>query len=186
MAPTQRLDLSLASALPVRQPPPIDEPPSAIAMKPFPLLSYACPMASGELRGDERARFCEKCGLTVTNLSALSDEARAALLARAGTGRLCVSYYRRLTGEYVTPASPLTTEERSRIRQFGVAALSAGALALAAGCMATPPPPTKADPPIVTQSAPPEKPAAAEETVVLEVMGMASFEPPPKPWWKVW
>jgi hypothetical protein len=103
----------------------------------FPKLAYVCPIPWADLHGDERSRFCEKCGLTVTNLSELSTAERAAVFARAGKERLCGSFYRRMSGEYVTPDAPLTAEERSKIKQLGVAVLSAGALALAAGCTTT-------------------------------------------------
>ncbi|MEO7413223.1 MAG: hypothetical protein ABIZ81_07685 [Opitutaceae bacterium] len=107
-------------------------------MNAFPKLSFACPIPWENLSGDERARFCERCGRTITNLSELNHQERAALLATA-QGELCVTYYRRLSGEFVTPERPLTTEERSHIKQLGRTALSAGALVLAAGCMSTEP-----------------------------------------------
>lgn len=104
-------------------------------MNTFPKLSYACPVPWSGLQGDEKARFCEKCGCTITNLSELSEEARNTFLAQPRNGELCVTYYRRLSGEFVTPENPLTHEERSKIKQVGVAVLSAGALALGAGCV---------------------------------------------------
>jgi len=113
----------------------------------FPKLSYACPIPWSSLRGDERAKFCAQCGRTITNLSELDEKARLALLANAGGEKICITYYRRLSGEFVTPESPLTPEERAGIKQLGVAALSAGALALAAGCMATNQPPNVSPPP---------------------------------------
>ena len=65
----------------------------------------------------------------------MNAPARAALLEKARTERVCATYYVRLSGEMVTPENPLSTEEKSRVRQLGLAALSAGALALAAGCV---------------------------------------------------
>ena len=149
-------------------------------MTTFPKLSYVCPIPWAELRGDERARFCEKCGHSVTNLSELGADARAALLSKIGKERLCVSFYRRLSGEYVTPDAPLTTEERSRIRQLGIAALSAGALALAAGCASTPVP-SKA----LASSAEKKHETQAslspdEEVIVLQAFGIVCDTPPPK------
>lgn len=143
-------------------------------MKTFPRLSYVCPIPWGTLRGDERQRYCEKCGLTVTNLSELNQTEREALLARVGTERLCVSYYRRLTGEDVTPEAPLTGEERSRIKQVGVAVLSAGALALAAGCTTSPVPQksTLAKPPVLSGKA-----ASSDDVVVLQAFGMIGMVP---------
>ncbi len=146
----------------------------------FPKLSYVCPIPWADLRGDERERFCEKCGHSVTNLSELSADARHALLSKVGKERLCVSFYRRLSGEFVTPEAPLTSEERSRIRQIGVAALSAGALALAAGCAAVPGP-SKED---ALKETPRQKAQAKaspnEDTIVLQAFGIVCDTPPKK------
>lgn len=127
-------------------------------MNSFPKLSYACPIPWSSLSGDERAKFCTQCGRTITNLSELDEKARLALLANASGEKICITYYRRLSGEFITPESPLTTEERASIKQLGVAALSAGALALAAGCMTTNQPPNASAP-----SAPPISAPSAEE-----------------------
>jgi hypothetical protein len=144
-------------------------------MNTFPKLSYACPIPWAGLQGDEKARFCEKCGRTITNLSELSEEARAAFLSKPRNGELCVTYYRRLSGEFVTPESPLTHEERSKITQLGVAVLSAGALALAAGCVSAPA--QKEEEPKKEVQA---KPLPADETVVLQAFGVTASEPPKK------
>jgi len=136
-------------------------------MNSFPKLSYVCPIPWADLRGDERARFCEKCGHTITNLSELSEEARVAFLAKSGDERRCVTYYQRLSGEFVTPETPLTPEERSRIKQLGIAALAAGALALAAGCVAAPVH-QKEDKKQEVQA----KGSESEETLVLQAFGI--------------
>jgi len=136
-------------------------------MNSFPKLSYVCPIPWAELRGDERARFCEKCGRTITNLSELSEEARVAFLAKSGAERACVTYYQRLSGEFVTPEAPLTYEERGKIKQLGLAALSAGALALAAGCVAAPAHPKEDKKQEVQTQA-----SASEETIVLQPFGV--------------
>lgn len=104
-------------------------------MATFPTLSFACPVDWNSMRGDERERFCAKCARTVVNLSALTEEQRRALLAAAKPGELCVAYYRRLSGEFVTAERPLTDPERRRARQYGLASLSAAALALSASCV---------------------------------------------------
>ena len=149
-------------------------------MSTFPKLSSACPIPWADLRGDDRERFCEKCGHRVTNLSALSADARAALLAKAGKERLCVSFYLRLSGEYVTPEAPLTADERSRIRQLGVAALSAGALALAAGCVSAPAQSRQSAPGEVQKAEAPAKASPHEEVIVLQAFGVMSTTPPKK------
>ena len=149
-------------------------------MQAFPKLSYVCPIPWAELRGNDRARYCEKCGLNVTDLSRLDADARAAFLARADTERLCVSFYRRLNGEYVTPENPLTSDERPKIRQLGVAALSASALALAAGCVSGPaslPPPVGNEPPRAAADSPATV-TPDEDVVVLQAFGMICIPPP--------
>ena len=99
------------------------------------------------MTGTEQSKFCSQCGHHVRNLSLMSAAERAELLQRAKTERICGTYLVRLSGEMVTPAAPLSRSEWSRVRQFGVATLSAGALALAAGCVAPPHAPTRADTP---------------------------------------
>jgi hypothetical protein len=103
-------------------------------MRTFPKLSYACPIPWNEMRGDERERFCSKCSRTVVNLSLLTEERRIALLAEAQSqpGGLCVAYYQRLSGEFVSAEKPLTPAESRRVVQFGLTALSAAALAVVA------------------------------------------------------
>ena len=76
---------------------------------------------------------------TIHNLSSLTLDQRAAILQRAQVEKICGSYFVRLSGELVTPESPLSPREVRGIRQVGIAALSAGALALAAGCVSHPP-----------------------------------------------
>jgi hypothetical protein len=148
-------------------------------MNTFPQLSYVCPIRWNELPGDERERFCEKCGHRVSNLSAMNAAERTALLAKLGRERVCASFYVRLSGEYVTPENPLTPEERSKIRQLGVAALSAGALALAAGCI-SPSEQTKLNPPPKTTPQVTKTASATDEDIlVLQAFGIIA-EPSPR------
>jgi len=77
--------------------------------------------------GDERERFCARCSRTVVNLSGLTAAERATLLAQTDPRDLCVAYYQRLSGEYVTAEKPLTVGESRRVVQLGVTALAAGA-----------------------------------------------------------
>jgi hypothetical protein len=143
-------------------------------VNPFPKLSYACPVSWAELEGDEKAKFCGKCRRTITNLSELTEEARDAFSAKPQRAECCITYYRRPSGEFVTPENPLTDEERSRIKQLGVAALSAGALLLAAGCMA--PSASSAE---KTKPAAPASLTAEDSTTVLQPLGIM-VAPPPK------
>lgn len=101
-------------------------------MPSFPKLSYACPILWSDMRGDEKERFCSKCARTVVNLSLLTEAQRTALLAQTDPRDLCVAYYRRLSGEFVTAEAPATQGEKRSVVQFGVAALSLGAAAVIA------------------------------------------------------
>lgn len=103
-------------------------------MSSFPQLSFACPIPWAEMHGDERERYCRTCARHVVNLSALTEEQRSALLAKVQAERtpLCVSYYRRISGEFVSAEKPLRPAESRAAVQFGVTALSAAALALVA------------------------------------------------------
>ncbi len=105
-----------------------------------PKIAFACPMLWEKMQGNDTTRFCQSCGHHVYNLSALNDHQRAELIARARTEKICGTYQLRLNGELVTPEKPLTPRERLNLKQVGLAALSAGALALATGCMSTPVP----------------------------------------------
>lgn len=146
-------------------------------MTAFPQLSYVCPVRWDELRGDERERFCAKCGHRVSNLSAMDAAERTALLAKIGRERICASFYVRLNGGYVTPDNPLTSEERSKLRQLGAAALSAGALALAAGCV-TPAELARLAPPAA--AARPAGVPQEEDVLVLQAFGIVCEPAPPK------
>jgi hypothetical protein len=101
-----------------------------------PKLSFACNAPWESMSGDERTKFCATCRRSIPNLSLMSAADRAALGEELKTERVCGSFSMRLTGEMVTPERPLTVPEKNRVRQFGVAALSASALAMATGCMA--------------------------------------------------
>ena len=87
------------------------------------------------MKGGDVSRYCEACGHTIHNLSSLTRDERAAILQRAKTEKICGSYFVRLSGQLVTPEAPLLPREVRGIRQAGFAALSAGTLALAAGCV---------------------------------------------------
>jgi hypothetical protein len=101
-------------------------------MTTFPKISYVCPIPWSEMHGDESERFCSKCSRTVVNVSLLTEAQRVALLQSVPPEQLCIAYYRRLSGEFVSAENPLSGSEARRIVQYGVAALSLGALAAAA------------------------------------------------------
>jgi hypothetical protein len=101
-------------------------------MATFPSLSYVCPIRWSEMRGDEKERFCSKCSRTVVNISLLTEDQRRSLLNRESSDQLCVAYYRRLSGEFVSAENPLQPAERRSLVPYGAAAaLSVGALAAA-------------------------------------------------------
>ncbi len=52
------------------------------------------------MTGGDRERFCERCALTVHNLSALTEEDARRLIA-GSNGRLCVRYYGRRDGTVI-------------------------------------------------------------------------------------
>src|SRR5688500_10261308 len=60
-----------------------------------------CPVSWEGMSGDERARFCPTCSQTVHNLSAMTREEAAALVAAEGASA-CVRFYRRPDGTLVT------------------------------------------------------------------------------------
>ncbi len=101
-------------------------------MTSFPRLSFVCPIPWDTMQGDERERHCAKCARTVVNVSLLTTAEREALLAHPPVGGLCVAYYQRLSGEHVSAENPLTPAESKRVVQWGVAAASIAAAALAA------------------------------------------------------
>jgi hypothetical protein len=100
-------------------------------------VARPCPADWGRMRGDDRVRFCEQCGLNVYNLSAMSAAEAAGLLARS-EGRLCVRFYRRADGTLLTEDCPVGVRRwRRRVSRAAVAALTAllslfGGTALAA------------------------------------------------------
>ncbi|HEX2855136.1 MAG TPA: hypothetical protein VHO24_18015 [Opitutaceae bacterium] len=148
-------------------------------MSSFPKLSYVCPIPWSTLTGDERRKFCEKCGLHVANLSEMGTAAREELLKRAETESVCVSFYRRLSGEYVTPDAPLTRDERSKIKPYGIAALSAAALAVAAGC-ASVSPSHKNDAPVARPAEAAAGKTSNDDVIILHAFGIVCAPLPEK------
>lgn len=78
------------------------------------------------MKGDERERFCSKCGRTIVNLSALNDEQRRETIASAPPGGLCVAYEAYLNGE---PAPALSSSAVRVGAQFGATVAAAAAMA---------------------------------------------------------
>src|ERR1043165_2961495 len=104
-----------------------------------PKLSFQCPVKWESMAGDESKRFCDNCQKHVHNISLMTADERARLLAKKtdGAEHLCVTYLKRPDGEMVTPENT----PPSKILRFGIAAgLSASALTLAACSGPTNPP----------------------------------------------
>ena len=69
-------------------------------------IAKPCPASWAAMRGDDRIRFCEQCGLNVYNLSDLSKREAKELVAER-EGRLCVRFYRRADGTVLTDNCPV-------------------------------------------------------------------------------
>ncbi len=122
--------------------------------------------------------------MQVPNLSLLSFEERQRILERAQTEKVCGTFLVRLSGEMVTPEKPLTPKERLGIRQLGLAALSAGALAVATGCvspqqttLATPTTEAATTPTAQNPASTVDNPKTEEETIIL-MIGLIICEKP--------
>jgi hypothetical protein len=124
------------------------------------------------MSGDERTKYCATCRRSIPNLSLMSAADRAALGEKLKTERVCGSFYMRLTGEMVTLERPLTMREKNRVRQFGVAALSASALAMATGCMAPHATTAQANPATASISVPSGSTCPGDEEEIVLFVGM--------------
>lgn len=146
-----------------------------------PKLAFACGAPWETMSGDEREKLCAVCRRSIPNLSLMTSAERTALAEKTKTERVCASFYVRLSGEMVTAERPLTTTERSRVRQYGLVALSASALALATSCVAPRTDSPQAASPSAGSSpatAPTASPADEEEIIFLSVGIIACPEPP--------
>jgi hypothetical protein len=106
------------------------------------------------MTGDAQARFCNLCGKSVYNLSAMTeDEAEA--LVRERTQDTCVRLYRRADGTVLTSDCSVGSEERRRRRITTATVLSATMASVAV--VFSPPPFLKLqeDPPIALRDSGP-------------------------------
>lgn len=71
-----------------------------------------------KMQGDERARFCQDCKLSVYNLSDMSKEDAENLLRAYEGKRLCVRFFRRKDGTILTDNCPVGLR---RLRKIAVA-----------------------------------------------------------------
>jgi hypothetical protein len=66
-------------------------------------IDEPCPEDWSAMSGDDRARFCARCAITVTNLGELlREEAEATLARRAGSELVCVRVTYDASGKVVT------------------------------------------------------------------------------------
>lgn len=64
-------------------------------------IASPCTVKWSAMRGDDRARFCAQCCLTVYNVSELTRDEALQLIQRR-EGRTCVQLFRRLDGTILT------------------------------------------------------------------------------------
>jgi len=88
-------------------------------------VASPCPVAWGDMTGDERKRFCNKCNLNVYNLSAMT-KAEAESVITNTEGRVCARFYRRADGTVLTQDCPVGLRAiRKRASRATAAAFSA-------------------------------------------------------------
>jgi hypothetical protein len=103
-------------------------------------IASPCPMRWGDLtpiaaedgRAGDRVRYCGRCGLDVHNISNMTRDQAESLLAsieaaRAGGGRFCAGFYRRVDGTVLTrdcPVGRLAVRRRARLVLTRIAALA--------------------------------------------------------------
>lgn len=141
-------------------------------------VAAPCPADWGEMRGDERVRFCDRCNLNVYNLSAMTRrEAERLVLAREG--RLCVRFYRRADQTVLTRNCPVGLRAlKRRVSRLG-SAVAAAAVGFFAGVGVAPQsasramsaPPSAEEVAAVAAAEAAEAEAADVETAYTEVMG---------------
>jgi hypothetical protein len=69
-------------------------------------IASPCEQSWDDMKGDERARFCQSCSKNVYNLSGMT-RAEAKTLLQDTEGRVCVRFYRRSDGTVLTSDCPV-------------------------------------------------------------------------------
>jgi hypothetical protein len=84
-----------------------------------------CPMGWDLMRGDDRVRFCDRCGKDVYNLTTMGPEEVASLLVgvRERGERRCVRLYQRPDGTLTASPCPPALPARARPWQFTIRAI---------------------------------------------------------------
>lgn len=86
-------------------------------------IASPCQASWGEMRGDDRARFCSQCSKCVYNI-AMMPALDVAKLIEETEGRVCMRLYRRRDGTVLTADCPVGAEQAKRGRLRRVVAWS--------------------------------------------------------------
>jgi hypothetical protein len=88
-------------------------------------VASPCPVAWDDMAGNDRARFCNQCGLNVYNISAMTKQEAESFIANA-EGRICAKFYRRADGTILTRDCPVGLRAvRKKVSRAAAAAFSA-------------------------------------------------------------
>ena len=107
----------------------LDPSKTAMALLERTVVASPCSESWEGMSGDDRARFCARCGKNVFNLSAMArDEAERFLVENTGA---CLRLYRRADGTVLTSDCPIGGRQKRRLAVLRN--LTAIALGVAAG-----------------------------------------------------
>jgi hypothetical protein len=88
-------------------------------------IASPCNVGWENMTGDDRTRFCDQCSLHVYNISAMTRDEVASLVAKT-EGRFCARLYRRTDGTVLTRDCPVGLRAlRRRVAKMAGAALTA-------------------------------------------------------------
>ncbi|HKQ53816.1 MAG TPA: carboxypeptidase-like regulatory domain-containing protein [Pyrinomonadaceae bacterium] len=88
-------------------------------------IASPCHVGWENMKGDDRTRFCGQCSLHVYNISAMTRDEVASLIANS-EGRICARLYRRADGTVLTRDCPLGLRAlRRRVSKAAGAAITA-------------------------------------------------------------
>ena len=76
-------------------------------------VAAPCSADWDQMIGNDRARFCSQCSLTVYNLSSMS-RSEAEHFVSTGEGRICIRYYQRRDGSIITRNCPVGLQALKR------------------------------------------------------------------------
>jgi hypothetical protein len=88
-------------------------------------IASPCSVGWERMSGDEKVRYCDECNLHVYNISEMTGERVASLIA-SKEGRICARLYRRADGTVLTKDCPVGLRAfRKRVSRTAGAALTA-------------------------------------------------------------